>query len=113
MHKGRKGERYILSGTWLSISDFARILHEVTGKKIVKNVVPISMAKIGVPFFKIYSLFTRQHPLYTFQSLQILINGNRRIINDKARMELNYNPRPLQETLADSIAWFKENNYLN
>ena len=34
------------------------------------------------------------------------------IKNDKARKELGFNPRPLAETLKDSLDWLIENNYI-
>jgi len=113
MTKGKTGERYILSGHWLSVGELARSLEEVTNKEIVKLTIPTSVARIGVPFIKIYSMISGQHPLYTFQSLDVLMNGNRMIINDKARRELDFFPRPIKETLADSIEWFRMNGYLN
>jgi dihydroflavonol-4-reductase len=113
MTKGKTGERYILSGQWLSVGELARSLEEVTNKEIVKLTIPTSVARIGVPFIKIYSMISGQHPLYTFQSLDVLMNGNRMIINDKARRELDFSPRPIKETLADSIEWFRMNGYLN
>lgn len=112
MEKGGKGQRYILSGNWLSVKDLALLMEEVTGRRMVRLSVPISLAKAGVPFFKVYSLVTRKHPLYTFQSLEVLMNGNRLINNQKARNELGYSPRPLRETITDAIQWFRENNYI-
>jgi len=110
--KARKGERYILSGKWVSVRDLAKTLERVTEKKIVQRTVPLSLAKLGVPFFKIYSKISGQHPLYTTQSLDIIMSGNRQIMSDKACHELNYNPRPLEETLCDTVNWYKENGYL-
>jgi len=31
---------------------------------------------------------------------------------EKSKKELNYNPRPLQESIKDSINWFIKNNRL-
>lgn len=108
MTDGRKGERYILSGNWVSVRDLARMLEGVTGRKMVRLTVPTSLARLGVPFIKAYSMVTGQHPLYTYQSLEVLMNGNRMISHEKARKELGYAPRPLQDTLRDAISWYKE-----
>jgi len=32
--------------------------------------------------------------------------------SSKARQELGYAPRPLDETLRDMVAWLKENHYI-
>jgi dihydroflavonol-4-reductase len=109
---GKKGERYILSGRWTSVKELAMLMEEVTGKKMVRMILPTFVAKIGVPFIRLFSKMTGQHPLYTYQSLDVLMQGNRMISNAKARKELGFSPRPLKETLLDSITWFKENNFL-
>jgi dihydroflavonol-4-reductase len=60
-----------------------------------------------------WSKFSGQKPLFTKQALDILQMGNRHIKSDKAKKELGYNPRPLAESLKDTINWLKENNYIS
>jgi len=110
--KGTPGERYFLSGHYITVSDFAKSMEEVTGKKIIKRVFPLWLAYLGVPFIKLWSKIRNEEPLYTNQSLSILQSGNKKISNQKARKELDFNPRPLTETLRDTLDWFKKNNYI-
>ena len=110
--KGRNGESYILSGEWHSLKEIAKVMEQETGKKIRNVVLPYWMAYIGVPFIKIWSALTGQKPLYTKESLDIIRNANKNILNNKARKELDYHPRPFTETIRDTINWFKENNYI-
>jgi dihydroflavonol-4-reductase len=112
INKGKSGEHYILSGKWYSLKEYAETLQVVTGKRIIKVVLPFWLARIGVPFIKIGSLITKQQPLYTNESLDIIREGNKNILNNRARKELGFNPRPLSDSLKDSFRWFKENNYL-
>jgi dihydroflavonol-4-reductase len=51
--------------------------------------------------------------LYTSESLTIISEGNRMISNAKARQELNFNPRPLTNTIKDFIIWLKETGYIH
>jgi len=112
VYQGRGGERYILSGTWKSLSDFAKLLGAVTDKKIEKVIMPLWVARIGLPFIYMHSKLTGQQPLYTSQSLTILQEGNKNICHDKAKKELGFVARPLAESLKDTFNWLKENNYL-
>ena len=109
---GKSGENHILSGNWHSLKEYAEILQEVTGKKITKIVLPFWVARIGVPVIHIWSILTNQQSLYTNESLDIVREGNKNILNGKARKELGFSPRPLSDTLKDSFIWFKENNYI-
>lgn len=109
--QGKSGEHYILSGNWYSLKEYAETLQEVSGKKIKKVVLPFWLARIGVPFIQIWSSVTKQQPLYTHESLDIVSHGNKNILNNKARKELGFNPRPLSDSLKDAFNWFKENDY--
>ena len=110
--KGRSGESYILSGGWHSLKEIAYVMEQGTGKKIRSIILPYRMAYIGVPFIKMWSALTRQKPLYTKESLDIIRQANKNIRNDKARKELDYSPRPFSETITDTMNWFKENKYI-
>jgi dihydroflavonol-4-reductase len=112
IYNGKGGERYILSGHWLSIKCFADMFVDSSDKKTYLPVMPLWLTKIGVPFILLYSKITNTKPLYTFESLEILQCGNKNISSLKATRELDFNPRPLDQTLLDTYNWFKENNYI-
>jgi dihydroflavonol-4-reductase len=107
--KGRKGERYILSGGWLSLKALAQKIEETTHHKTPKYVAPGILAKIGIPFIHLWAKLNGQHPLYTAESLTILKHSCRAISNSKARKELAFNPRPIEDTLKDTFEWFEQN----
>jgi dihydroflavonol-4-reductase len=112
MEKGRSGERYILSGTWKSLKDLSGLIHQITGKKTPRMVVPSVVAKIGLPFIQAHAQITRSHPLYTSESLAILKESPRNINTQKAKNELAYQPRSLEQSLKDTFEWFEENKMI-
>ena len=59
-----------------------------------------------------YAKVSSSQPLYTKESLDVLKNAHCNVSNLKARTELDFNPRPLEETLRDIFGWFKENKYI-
>ena len=107
--KGRTGEKYLLSGCWQSLQEFSRLIQVHSGHKTVSTVVPIWLARIGLPFIDIYSKLSHTKPLYTGESLTIIAEGNKMINNTKAKNELDFTPRPLTETIKDFLIWLKEN----
>lgn len=113
MTHGRRGEKYLLSGAWRSLKEFSALISRQTGIKTMQTVVPMGLAKFGLPFIMLHSRLTGRTPLYTRESLVAIGEGNRSISNAKARAELGYNPRPLEETMMDLINWFRENGMLN
>jgi dihydroflavonol-4-reductase len=112
MDNGKKGERYILGGKWVSVQDLAAILEKVTGKKIIKFTIPTQIAKIGVPFIKAYAMMTKQEPLYTFESLRTLRDVNKMISYKKASADLGYSSRDFEITIRDTMNWYKLHGYI-
>ena len=109
---GRVGENYLLSGKYYTMKEIVAIVSEVKGKKIRVANVPVWLVQMGLPFVKLQSLVTGKAPLYTNESIDILLHGNSKISHEKAKLELNHNPRSFKETVADLIVWFKANGYI-
>jgi dihydroflavonol-4-reductase len=112
IEKGRKGENYLLSGHYVSLKDFYDILLEIQGGGKQLRLLPFWLAHLGVPFLKAWARMTGRSPLYTRESLDILKTAHKAISSEKAVKELDYHPRPFEETLRDTVGWFKENHYL-
>lgn len=110
---GRIGENYLLSGKYYTMREIVTMISEVKGKEIRVFNVPVWLVKLGLPFVKLQSKITGKAPLYTNESIEILLHGNTKISHEKAKNELNHNPRPFKETLQDFVLWFKENGYIN
>lgn len=109
---GRTGENYLLSGKYYSMRDIINLVSEVKGEKIKIPTIPVWAARVGLPFVKVQSKITGKEPLYTNESIEVLVTGNSKISHEKAKKELGHNPREFKETIRDLISWFKENGYI-
>ncbi len=103
--RGRCGEGYILGSAWYSLRELAAIVAEHSGRSAPRLVTPVWVARMGLPFARGLSWATKTEPLFTRESLEVLVS-NRSISSAKARRELGHAPRPLTETVADTLAWF-------
>lgn len=112
MQKGQSGEAYILSGRYASVSELARFIGNITGKSVPKYLAPNWLLRIGLPFVEAYSKVTATPPLYTGEALDTLRDGAKFVSNEKARRELGFVARPLEQTIADAYEWFRQNGYL-
>jgi dihydroflavonol-4-reductase len=106
LERGRKGERYILSGHWHPVSDLGLIVEDLTGRKPPSLTFPAWLARLGAPFVEQASRITGKRPLYTRGALETLL-GNSRFSHEKATAELGHEPRPLRDTVRDTIDWFR------
>jgi dihydroflavonol-4-reductase len=113
LDKGRNGQAYLLAGKWHNLKDLQKIILNIKGDARGLPVLPAWTAYLGLPFIQLWSEVKRREPLYTKESVAALTQGNRNISSQKAAAELGYNCRPLKDTIADSINWFKEAGYLN
>lgn len=104
VEKGRSGECYICSGHYSEITDILWHLHKLTGRKAVKTILPTWFAKLTAPLAECYYKIAKKTPLFTGYSL-FTINSNSEFDNSKARRELGFNPRELNETLGDTVEW--------
>lgn len=108
---GRKGETYLLTGNYADIKQILDNLSECLHKKRLKTVLPVWVARVGVPFLTLSARLAHTDPLYTKYSLYTLSsNGN--FCNDKARAELGFAPRSIEESIKDSVEFLKSENRL-
>ena len=110
--RGVNGEKYILSGNWLSLKELTEFAGRASGKNLRVPVIPYFLGVIGLPFIQTWAKLKNEHPLYTRESLQILQSGNKNIQHIKAAKALGYVPRPFNITLKDTFNWYKLNKYI-
>ncbi len=108
---GRRGERYLLSGTRLSLVELARRWAVVTGRPAPRLVVTMGLARLAAPFAPAWARWRGQRPLFTSESLRVL-RTQPPASHRKADVELGYLPRPIDETLRDTCAWMKTQGWL-
>lgn len=102
-----RGSQYLLGGHWHSVREVAGMISAQTGRRMPRLVVPLGLAYAAAPLMRVLARLTHQPPIYTQVTLRAL-NSNHHISHAKAQGELSYCPRPLQETLSDTLDWFRK-----
>ncbi len=110
--RGRVGENYILPGEYATMGRLAELVHAAGGARPPRWTTPRWVAWGSAPLVQWGQSLLRQEPIYTREALQTLWNGARVVRGEKARDELGHRPRPLAETIADCMAWFREQGRL-
>lgn len=109
--KGKMGECYIMSGEFVSIKRLADLVCDVVGRKRIKVVLPIMIAKVVAPFYEMYYNVKWKTPLFTKYSLYTL-SSNSNFSNEKAKRDLGFVTRDITDTVKDMVMWilgdFKE-----
>ena len=102
-----RGGRYILSGHWHSVREVAQFTSEITGKPAPRFTVPIWLAQLAQPIMAKLAQVNGAQPIYTRPMLNAM-NSNHHISRARATRDLGYSPRPFQQTIADTLDWFRD-----
>ncbi len=102
-----KGEKFLLPGYYLTIKEFAGLVAEAGEISISQKVVPLGFLKALLPVFRLQSWLAGKPPIFSKQSLKALMEGHREVSSAKAEQHLSYAKRPLHESMADTLQWFK------
>jgi len=105
---GRSGETYILSGEKISVRRILDVLWDLTGRRFTRIHIPFAFARFVVRFTPFYYRRRKSKPRFTSYSLETL-RSNSDISHDKATAELDYHPRSLLVSIADTVTWFRKN----
>ena len=104
--------RYIFSGTWASVEEIAEMCAEISDRKKYYPVFSKQVARIGLPFIRMYAALLGTAPLYTRESIDTLLHPPIQISKSKAVQEINFHTRSLAETLKDCYVWYLDNDFL-
>ena len=104
--RGKKGESYILAGEALSVREFLALAGDLAGVKPPSLRVPNGLARAFAALTPLDYAFSKTKPRFTSYSLKVLAS-NSQLSSEKARRELAYAPRPLAQSVRDSIEWFR------
>jgi len=106
-----RGERYILSGSWRSLPEMAVLVQKITGRKTPRLALPVRLARGASRIAGVLPGLSSKYPAFTPDAL-LAISKHRGVSCEKARLELDYNPRPIEVTLQDTFQWFREQGFL-
>lgn len=110
LERGKIGERYILGGQNLALSEILAIVAGIVGRPAPKIKLPraaIYPVAIGM---EIAARITGWNPLVTLDALR-MSKKKMYFTAAKAERELGYHSRPAVDAISDAISWFKAEGY--
>jgi len=110
--KGRTGESYLLTGNWVHIREVSRVIGRLTGRPTTRAAAPIWLAYAASWFSLGWGKIRGKVPKFTPAAI-IAIQSHRLISHEKATSELGYAPRPFEESIRDTMEWFRRAGMLD
>lgn len=108
--KDVKGETFILSNQRFTIKELLSEITTAANIRPIKTYIPMWFARFTAPLSELYYKLLKQPPLYTSYSL-FTLRSNSLFSHEKATSVLNYQARPLKETIVDTVKWIEENKF--
>ena len=103
--KGADGDRFILSGHYLGMSEVAAVIAELTGIAAPGLTCPAGLAGLFAPLMSGWARFTGEAPLYTRYSLATL-STNKVMSHARASRDLSYEPRSFRDSMVDTLRFY-------
>ncbi len=107
--RGRRGERYLLAGHRRTLVEVVEMAAQVVGVARPRWVLPLGLLAAIAPAAELVSRLRGREPTLTPVSVRAL-QGPLDVRIDRARRELGYAPRPLQETVTETMTWLCEHH---
>lgn len=107
-HRGKRGETYILHGRGVSLVQLLRMVREESGSRGRNVVIPFRLALFAASFATLHSLLWKAPARFTRYALLTVADGPV-VSGEKALRVLGYSPRPLRETVRDTVRWLLDN----
>lgn len=105
--KGNNGQCYLLCGKAYTLDEFMCALADVCGKKHPKVVLKKKHIDTIIPVFEKISNAAKIPPVVNEYAIRKICE-NCKFTYAKAERELGYSPRPLEDTLKDTINWLRK-----
>lgn len=106
LERGTVGERYILGGTNVRLSDMLAEIARQTGRRAPKLRLPVSAILPVAAVAELAARLSGRPPFVSFDALA-MARHPMFFTDAKARRDLGYASRPWQHGIADALAWFR------
>ena len=111
MTPGRGPRSYMVAGHYISMPDLIRTLAELTGRRLRFATFPASFLAIFGRAADLVQRRVRTRLPWDDEGIWVM-NCAARCDDSKTRTEFALEPRPIQETLADTVRWLHKTGHL-
>jgi nucleoside-diphosphate-sugar epimerase len=114
LERGRRGERYLAAGRHMTLAELVPLIGRLAGVAAPTRTMPTALLYTLALGFEGFARLTGRPVLMSLATVRVMVAENERSRFDATKLarELGVAFRPVEETLADEIAWFRANGIL-
>lgn len=107
--KGRRGERYLAAGRFMTLAELFPMLAAETGVPAPTRKLPLWFLFVIAAFQEAYARITGGKVLLSWAAVKLLAReaGRTQFNHAKAERELGLTFRPVEQTLRDTVDWMR------
>ena len=111
--KGEIKQNYIVGGNYMDFVYMSEVMSEVLNKKLIRSTLPFGFIYMSLPGSYMSSLIKKTPRAITLDSIHTIKVQNKNIPSSLSKERLNHYPRPLEETIQDTIEFFQKRGLIN
>ncbi len=111
--KGEVKQNYIVGGNYMDFVYMSEVMSEILNKKLIRSTLPFGFIYMSLPGSYISSLIKKTPRAITMDSIHTIKVQNKNIPSSLSKERLNHYPRPLEETIQDTIEFFQKRGLIN
>lgn len=104
--RGQKGQCYILSNNYYTVSQLYQAIDSTISRKRHTPILPLWLAKLCAPISEAFAKLLGRKTSFTQYSIYTL-GAKSNFCHTKATKQLGYKPRPISDTIRDTILWLQ------
>ncbi|MGC5702617.1 SDR family oxidoreductase [Pseudomonas sp. NFXW11] len=114
LERGRSGERYLAAGVHMDMGSIFQVLARVSGVAAPQRQVPLAILRMIAALYEVQHRLTGKPVLISSSTIKLMAGERERthFSHEKSARELGCQFRPVEQTLADTLDWYRANDYL-
>lgn len=112
--RGRRGERYLAAGRHMTMSELVPLLGRVAGVRTPARRLPLALLYLLAAAQELYARISGKSVLLSLATVRLMVReaGRSHFDHAKSERELQLKFRPLEQTVADTVAWYRRHGWL-
>ena len=106
--KGVSGQNYIVGGNYMDFLYMADVMSQELGRKLIRLTLPFASIYLSLPMYYVLSLITNTPRAISLDSIHTIKVQNKNIPSQLSKDQLGHSPRPIEETITDTLKFFKD-----
>ena len=108
VEKGESKQNYIVGGNYIDFVGIGEMMSKKLNKQLIKGTLPFFFAYLSLPSSYLKALFFNKPRSATLDSIHTVKVQNKLIPSKLAKEILSHRPRPVDETINDTVEFFQK-----